>query len=59
MQNCEIAIATTSAGNEAACVIDTLIMVASVNGGGTVLKNYPVNRLITVRASVNRLLLMI
>ena len=29
-------------------VIDTPIMVASVNGGGTVLKNYPVNRLITV-----------
>ena len=43
-KNCEIAIATTTAGDEAACVIDTPIMVASVNGGGTVLKNYPVNR---------------
>jgi len=29
-------------------VIDTPIMVASVNGGRTVLKNYPVNLFITV-----------
>ena len=29
-------------------MIDTPIMVASVNRGGTILKNYPVNRFITV-----------
>ena len=33
---------------EAARVIDTPIMVTRVNGGGTVLKNYPLNRFITV-----------
>ena len=37
-------------------VIDTPIMVASVNRGGTVLKNYSVNRSEPFHASVNRLL---
>ena len=30
------------------CVVDTPIMVASVNGGGTVLKNHSVNQSVTV-----------
>ena len=35
-------------------MIDTLIMVASVNGGGTVLKNYPVNQFITFPCKCKR-----
>ena len=41
-------IETTISWDEAARVIDTPIMVAGVNGGETVLKNYPTNRFITV-----------
>ena len=51
-KNCEIATATTVSRDEAACVIDTPIMVASVNIGRTVLKNYPVNRFIYNRSMV-------